>query len=278
MNYKSNIVNFLCKAAKRMPLSAGLQAICQSYTDRYEGNNNMTPSANGEEALLEWLGARSSVVFDVGANLGEWSKRLLSVNSKVHCHLFEPNPYCTSALENHFKSNARQVFLNYIALSNVSGEADLHSVDSSCQLSSLFFQDTAGLSRAGARTQRRVQTTTLDRYCAERKLDQIDFLKIDAEGSEIAVLEGARELLRRQSIRYAQLEYHATWIYSRSYLRDLFTLAQEVDYSVYKLISPNVFLSVRKYAQQLETFQYSNWVLCCRGESLPGKMIFRHLH
>lgn len=42
-----------------------------------------------------------------------------------------------------------------------------------------------------------VEVTTVDRIAAERNLDRLDFLKIDVEGHEDAVLAGARETIRR---------------------------------------------------------------------------------
>jgi FkbM family methyltransferase len=46
-----------------------------------------------------------------------------------------------------------------------------------------------------------VQSVTLDSYCREYAIAHIDLLKIDVEGAELEVLEGAADLLRRQAIR-----------------------------------------------------------------------------
>lgn len=51
--------------------------ICQRYIDRYNGDNNSDSSTNGEELLLRIelpKLQRGGVVFDVGANVGNWSK------------------------------------------------------------------------------------------------------------------------------------------------------------------------------------------------------------
>jgi hypothetical protein len=42
-----------------------------------------------------------------------------------------------------------------------------------------------------------VQTRTLDRLASELSLDKLDFLKIDVEGAEPFVFEGARATLKR---------------------------------------------------------------------------------
>ena len=51
-----------------------------------------------------------------------------------------------------------------------------------------------------------VQTSTLDKYVDENKIDHISLLKIDTEGNEINVLEGAKNILDRTD--YIIIENH----------------------------------------------------------------------
>ena len=52
-----------------------------------------------------------------------------------------------------------------------------------------------------------VPISTVDQICVELGLDQIDLLKIDVQGYEYQVLEGASELLGRQAARLVYFEY-----------------------------------------------------------------------
>jgi hypothetical protein len=64
------------------------------YVDRYNGDNNSDPSTNGEEYFLRSELRKYSprgVVFDVGANVGEWTKYCLSVVPNLNMHTFEPS-------------------------------------------------------------------------------------------------------------------------------------------------------------------------------------------
>jgi FkbM family methyltransferase len=45
-----------------------------------------------------------------------------------------------------------------------------------------------------------VETATLDQFCAETALDHVDFIKVDVEGAEYDVLDGARRMLRAQRV------------------------------------------------------------------------------
>ncbi len=47
---------------------------------------------------------------------------------------------------------------------------------------------------------------TLDNFCNEMNIDFIDFMKIDVQGAEYLVLEGAEKLLSKKAIKNIQLE------------------------------------------------------------------------
>ena len=53
----------------------------------------------------------------------------------------------------------------------------------------------------------KVKTDLLDNYC-EEKIEKIDILKIDVEGSEIEVLEGSKKMLK--NIKIIQIEIFDT--------------------------------------------------------------------
>ena len=56
---------------------------------------------------------------------------------------------------------------------------------------------------------------TLDTYCEENKIKQIDILKIDVQGFEDKVLDGAQNLLKASKIKLIQLELIFTEIYEK---------------------------------------------------------------
>jgi hypothetical protein len=58
-----------------------------------------------------------------------------------------------------------------------------------------------------------VATTSVDRYCADAKVAHIDILKIDVQGAEWGVLQGARRMLqaRQVSLIYTELIVSPTY-------------------------------------------------------------------
>jgi FkbM family methyltransferase len=54
-----------------------------------------------------------------------------------------------------------------------------------------------------------VDCTTVDDFCSQRGITSIDVLKIDTEGHELAVLNGAMQMLSSGAVRFVFLEYNS---------------------------------------------------------------------
>jgi FkbM family methyltransferase len=193
---------------------------------------------NGESALQGWVLDRLprkhvTHVVDVGANVGEWSRSLLEVaahrgrTAEIALHAFEP---ATDTFEQLAKTlDNPAVSLHRVALSDHSGTMTLHIAGPASELNSLH--GVPGVNTTGED----VVTTTLDAYARRASLGRIDLLKVDTEGHDLAVLEGAAGLLREGRIAVIQFEYNQTWIYARRYLRDAFRLLEPLGYRLGKL-------------------------------------------
>lgn len=129
------------------------------------------------------------VAIDVGANLGEWSVPLamaVGIGGQVLC--CEPNPSIAAALAATLRiNNLHQARVVEAALSAEDGEGRL-KVDPAHTGLSRLSPDATGV---GIRLRR------LDTVVAEYALDRVDLVKIDVEGHERLVFDGAIETLRR---------------------------------------------------------------------------------
>jgi len=144
------------------------------------------------------------IVFDVGACIGEWSDAVLQVCPDVNIHQFEPVPQAFGQLKNEL------LFRNNFALSNKIGQTEFFHYPSEIRLSTEFRRSTEVEALFNLTPNKIiVNTMTIDMYCAKCKITRINFLKIDVEGNELAVLEGAIEMLKANAIDYIQFEYGA---------------------------------------------------------------------
>lgn len=135
---------------------------------------------------------------DVGSNIGLVAVNLarrVGPTGKVHC--FEPLPHLLDRLRTHVERNQYQkiVRIHPLALSNKTGTALINMADDL-----LPNQGMASLVVAGHPDLQRhleVQTVTLDEFSAAERVERIALIKMDVQGAEPLVLEGARETLKR---------------------------------------------------------------------------------
>lgn len=228
---------------------------------------------DGEADLQGWAldlvpdGRRFHVV-DVGANVGEWSRSLLETAERhermdaIDLHTFEPTADTFEQLAKSLDHPA--VSHQRAAVSDRPGKVTLHTVGAGGRWNSIY--EIAGVHS----THETVVTTTLDIYSRDAGLDRIDLLKIDTEGHDLAVLNGARGLFRQGRIGIVQFEYNHCWIYARQFLRDAFELLTPLGYQLGKL-TPRGVLFYSSWEEELETFTQAQYVACAKGvaERLP---------
>ena len=69
---------------------------------------------------------------------------------------------------------------------------------------------------------------TVDRFSADHGLVAITLLKVDTEGHDLSVLRGASSMLNQGVIGIVQFEYNWRWVASRTFLKDVFDLADSL--------------------------------------------------
>ena len=233
---------------------------------RLDVSNNIF--SNGECLVQEVVLKCSSfdmfvVVFDVGANIGEWTEVLMNKcgelgldRRNIKVYAFEP---CTSTYERLKKAVGiwgDQVTTVKKALSNNTGKATFYAVAECAGRNSLYQQldENTALRET-------VELITIDMFCEISGISHITFLKIDAEGHDMLVMEGASKMISQKAINLIQFEYSYRWINSRRYLRDAFDFLTPHSYKIGK-ISPKGIEFYKAWHPELESFQEGNYLAC----------------
>lgn len=260
---KRLLANGLRRAWRHLPRSSVLFRLCRMYVDFYNGDNNPDFELNGEAQTLRRLLPQCRVAFDVGANVGDWTALALHINPGLQIHCFEPSPETFQTLSTRRFPN--QPRFNRFALGESPGQATLHLHATASNVNSLHAACSGAIAEAtGTET---VSVETLDDYCKRNTVDTIDYLKIDTEGHELAVLQGAREMLSRGAIRCIQLEYSPAYLDAGVLLRDVFSLLSERGYHAHK-ITPRGLVKIARHSSDLENFRLSNWLFTAPGPAL----------
>jgi len=138
------------------------------------------------------------VALDIGANIGAHSlhlARLVGDTGRVTC--FEPTSYAYAKLR-------RNLALNSTLAGRVTAEQVMLTDPAHPEVEPFLFaswplraEESLHARHLGlARSTAGARATTLDRYLEEKGISRVDFVKLDVDGHECAVLGGASGLLR----------------------------------------------------------------------------------
>lgn len=146
------------------------------------------------------------VIFDVGANCGQSAIRFSDAFSNATILSFEPFSDSFRALSAVARKIGHAKVIPYnFALSDHDGEAQFRVFPDGAK-NTLIAE--LSDSMRGGETIIAVKTHTLDSFCKDENIGNIDLLKIDVEGAELQVLRGAADKLSREQVSFVYAEFH----------------------------------------------------------------------
>ncbi len=166
-----------------------------------------------EPETLDWIDRwvqAEDLFFDIGANIGSYSIYAALRHPRAQVIAFEPEYSNLFLLRQNLLHNALQdrVEVYSVALGNRVGLSRLHIQDWTPGAALHTESPTSLLQtahKAAVIGREGIAVTTLDRFCHEtQRLPNC--LKIDVDGTEPAILEGASETLRSATLRSLILE------------------------------------------------------------------------
>ena len=183
-----------------------------------------------ENDLLRLGMGDPTVVFDVGAHLGQTTLHFHKKFKNAHIHSFEPVAQNFHKLARNI-GNRDRLFVNEIALGSSVGTAFVNEGDSDLTHS-------ISTSSPSDKTEdvQEVAVETIDWYVDREKINEIGLLKIDTEGHEIEVLKGADTTIKSGRIKaiFAECDFCREDI-QHTYFPDLLDYLSEKDFSFFGL-------------------------------------------
>ena len=156
-------------------------------------------------------GKTVEMIFDVGCNQGEMIGHYRRLFPRANIHGFEPLPDVAARAQDAYSKDLK-IKIYETALSNVTGEV-IFNRNAAADSSSLLSTDESVLPENYKVMNKTVETfsvksETIDNFCLQNRIDKIDILKIDAQGAELFILQGAERMLREKRIRLIYCEVY----------------------------------------------------------------------
>ena len=166
------------------------------------------------------------IIFDVGANKGQSIERFNKLFSNKNIHSFEPIKFEFLNLKKRYASES-SIHLNNIALGNKKEEKDFYINYHTGSSSFLKTRDNTEWLKLRSKQfklkpeeflkdKKKIKIDTLDNYCLEKKIDNIDIVKIDVQGYEDKFLEGCKQMIEKKKIKFIELEIILSDVYEKT--------------------------------------------------------------
>lgn len=176
------------------------------------------------------------MIFDVGCNIGEWTRMTRSFQPESQIHMFEIMPTTFQKL---LRNNVLdpKIFPNSFGLSNDIKQIPVKYVSNNDRVTTTVLEqehDDAIIKNA--------YVVTGDSYCGNQphSIEYIDFLKIDSEGHEYEVLQGFMSMITQGHVGCIQFEYGNLNILTKHLLLDFVKMLVPLGYVLGKITPERV--------------------------------------
>lgn len=197
-------------------------------------------SEKGETSFLKSFFSKYNqikhpVIFDVGANVGNYATKIMDLEPSAHLYAFEPHPKTYQKLVQ--KANQK----GFTAINKGCGESigtikfyDYANEAEGSEHATMLKGVLEDIHHSVAK-EFEVDVITIDEFAKTNGIDHIHLLKIDTEGYEYAVLKGCKQLLAAKQIDAIHFEFNSMNMISRVYFFDFVKLLH--NYKLYRVVS-----------------------------------------
>lgn len=180
---------------------------------------------------------KESVIFDIGSNAGSFVKVLQSFNITNNIVCFEPHPVISKKT----KEVYNYINMNNYCLGNIDDNIDIYIPKWSVGLSSIINRPVFNRLNQEIIVLN-VKCEKLDTYCELNNINEIGFIKIDVEGAEKTIFEGAEKMLKNNKILCGIFEIGQTLYDANTSEEEIVKLLESYGYIIDKTISQSDYL------------------------------------
>ena len=235
--------------------ASSLIELSASYLNILIGKGSGTGWDRGEEIVASKILSNTSdefrTVIDCGGNRGNWTRevRRRLGSDAGRWIIIEPAEDCIRICKNlpnieviEAAAGEDQSTLTLYTDGGTSGLASLHRRGDSFAVDRKF-------------TSSEVAVLTIDSIVESRRLDRIDFLKMDIEGHELFALKGASRSLKDKKVRALSFEFGSGNVNSRTFFRDFWDFLVPFGFEIRRICPGGKTLIIKSYNEDLENFR-----------------------
>lgn len=167
------------------------------FTINYLSRHNLS-----EKNLLKNIKIKNGTVFDVGSNVGTFIEFInKNLDGRLNFHSFEPIEDLCKIQEKNFAN--LDISINNIGVGSTPGKSIFYTNSVSSQSS---FVKKENLNIGKVINEEAVVVNSIDKYCEDNKIEFIDILKIDTEGTDYDALLSAKKMFQNKAINLIKIE------------------------------------------------------------------------
>ena len=213
-----------------------------------------TVGASGERVVFSLIDNNNPIIFDVGANQGQFAKEALEFSNGT-VYSFEPSKNTFEMMKININNNRHKAF--NIGLGAKKSIMKLYYDDAGSGLASLTKRD-LDLLNINFDKSEDVQIDTVDNFCIENSINRIDLLKIDVEGHELDVLQGSKIIF--DNVKIVMFEFGGCNIDTKTYFRDFYKFFKDNNMDIYRITPSGYLHKLGDYKEAYEQFRTTNFI------------------
>lgn len=171
------------------------------------------------------IGFEPKHIVDIGANHGTWTREVLKYCPDAKFYLFEPQEWLKSSFEDLLQEDNVSFYPKGVGKENGSFMFTIVDRDDSC---SFRFTEEEAIKKGYKQIE--VPVISINNFIKENKLPIPDLIKIDAEGLDLEVLEGASDCFGKTEVFMVEVA-----IFNKSFDNSIFEMINYMNQKGYTL-------------------------------------------
>ena len=190
-----------------------------TYKDSDQRTKDYLGKFTKDKVIPNLVGTDKPLILDIGGNIGQSVHRLKEVWEDCTIHSIEPLPEAFKRLHM-CQALFSNVTTHNIALGSRNGKQDFYVSEHQPMLSSLYklnknSSDSIAINKPENAHKDflksktiKVHVRTLDTFARQNRIDSVDIIKMDAQGSEPDILEHGKDTLKNTKIILTELSFY----------------------------------------------------------------------